>query len=715
MTSSTTSPDSTAGAAKYPPPPPESPAERKGRMVALFVMPFLIVTMMYATYVGTMHAAQPRDLPVAVVGQGTAAERFAAELEDNADGALDVRLVEDLDEVDDLIGDGTLAGAVELPTQPAKQRGKQPVAKIHHAMAAGASQATVVSTQLAPAAMAQGWQVETVDRTPLPAGDSTGTMVLFAAMGMMLAGYVPLSGMLMGTPNLLRLRRFLPAVVGWGALTSSLVWLILGPLVGAVEGHYPLFLGVGTLAVAAVGTAQLLFTKVLGPFAVLLGMLLWVVFGVPASNLALSVHSMPGFIEWLNGVLPLPAAGGALRSAIYFDGQGFWGHVTTLAVWLVAALALAALKERRSGHLIVGGPLYTEPDAPLPALAGGPVAPYRRRVAAVALFPLTIMITVVTLMSFSMHEADVHDMPVAVVGPAAQAEGFVAAVEPQLGEYVDLRVVTSADEATDLVRSQELVAAYVLPSSANDEPTLVTAGGAGASQQSAVQQMFGAVAAGSGAELALDDIAPLTGDDTGGSNSMYVGMGWIMAGFLFFAVMRGGAPDLTRTRQLLPLVAGWSVGIAVWFWFLYDVLIGAVNGVALELIGYGALTVFCVAWASAAVIRVAGLFGLIPVMVVVMLAGVPASGGGLSIWMVPPVFRPLADILPLPAAVDLVRSVVYLDGVGIGGNVLVLLVWGAVGLALNLLVVDRWLNRPSAPAPAPMGPRYQPSRSSSPE
>ena len=70
-------------------------------------------------------------------------------------------------------------------------------------------------------------------------------------------------------------------------------------------------------------------------------------------------------------------------------------------------------------------------------------------------------------------------------------------------------------------------------------------------------------------------------------------MGWIMAGFLFFAVMRGGAPDLTRTRQLLPLVAGWSVGISVWLWFLYDVLIGAVNGHALELIGYGALTVFC--------------------------------------------------------------------------------------------------------------------------
>ncbi|MDN4175360.1 ABC transporter permease [Nocardioides sp. SOB77] len=687
----------------YPPPPPETPAERKGRMIALFVMPFLIVTMMYATYMGTMHDPQPSDLPVAVVGEGATAERFAEELEAGSDGALDVRRVDDVAEAEELVREQEVAGAI---TVPAEGRG----ATVSRAMAAGASQATLVDRALGAAAVTQSWQVETVDLVPLPEGDGSGTMVLFAAMGMMLAGYVPLSAMLLGTPNLLRVRRFLPIAVGWGALTSSLVWLVLGPLVGAVDGHYPLFLGVGTLAVTAVATAQLLFTKVLGPFAVLLGMLLWVVLGVPASNLALSVHAMPGFLQWLHGVLPLPAAGEALRSAVYLDGAGFWRHLGVLAAWLVAALGLAVLKERRSGELIVGGPLYTDPGAPLPALSGGPVAPYRRRVVAVALFPLSIVVTVVTLMSLSMHQPDVHDMPVAVVGPAGAADRVVDQLEPGLGEYLDLRVVGSEDEAADLVRSRDVVAAYVVPTVEGASPTLVTAGGAGASQQSAVTQMFAAVAAEGGTDLATQDIAPLTGDDTGGSNSMYVGMGWIMAGFLFFAVMRGGAPDLTRTRQLLPLVAGWSLGISVWLWFLYDVLIGAVNGHALELIGYGTLTVFAVAWASATLIRVGGLGALVPVMVVVMLAGVPASGGGLSLYMVPDAFRPLADVLPLPAAVDLARSVTYFDGTGVGGNLLVIAVWGVVGLLLNLLLVDRWLNRPGARPHAPMGPRHRPER-----
>ena len=688
---------------KYPPPPPETPKERKGRMVALFVMPFLIITMMFATYMSTMHGPHPRDLPVAVIGQGVEAEQFAAELQAGSDGALEVSVVADVAAAESLVKSRDVTGAIAVP-------GDDGVATIYQAMAGGASQAGVTVQALTPPALAQGWQVETADLAPLPEGDGSGTMVLFGAMALMLAGYVPLSGLLMGTPNLLRVRKFLPLSLGWGLLTSAITWLILDPGLGAVDGHFPLFLGVGTLAVMAVGVTQLLLTKVMGPFAVLLGMLLWVIFGMPASGLAMSVHTMPEFFQFLNGVLPLPAAGGALQSGVYLDGEGLWGHVLTLAAWLVGGLVLSLRKERKAGDLIVGGPLYTEPDAPLPALSGGPVGSYRKRLTAVALFPLAIMVTVVTVMGFSMHQPEIRDLPVAVVAPAAQAEGFVSSVEEQLGDHVDLSVVESTDQANDLIRNEDVVAAYVLPTASSESPTLLTASGAGVSQKNAATQIFTPIAAESGQSLVVEDIAPLTKNDVNGSNSLYVGMSWIMAAFLFFAVMRGGAPDLTRTRQLLPHVAGWSVGISVWLWFMFDVLIGAVNGHSLAMIGAGAFTIFAIAWPSAILTRMFGLGALVPVMLVVMLAGVPASGGGLSVYMVPEMFRPLAEVLPLPAAVDIARSLVYLDGTGVGTNLLVIAIWGAVGLALNFLVVDRWVNRAAAKPPAPMGPRYQPER-----
>ncbi len=688
---------------KYPPPAPESRSERKVRFIALFVMAFLMVTMMYATYMATMHDPKLHDMPVAVVGQSQIADSFAEELRSETDGALEVRVVPDLGTVKDLMADREIAGAVAVPANGTE-------AQVYVASAAGASQSSLVTQTLTPLVLAQGWEADHVELAPLPDGDGTGTLVLFAAMGMMLAGYVPLSGMLNGVPNLLRVRRFLPLAVGWGALTSSLIWLILGPIVGAVDGNYPLFLGIGTLAVTAVALTQFLLTKLIGPLAVLLGMLLWVILGVPASNLGVTVHQMPGFFGWLHDVLPMPAAGEALRSGLYFEGRGIGQHLLTLGIWALVALVLVTLKERSSGHLVTGGPAYTEPDAPLAALAGGPIAGYRKRLFAAAAFPLAIMIVVVTLMSFGMHKAQLEGMPVAVIASEQVGTGFVQAVGPELGDVAELRVMTDRSAAEDLLKTQDLVAAYVLPTTPEGSPELLIASGAGKAQASAVTQVFSAVAAGSDSTLTVTDLVPLDSDDSNGTNAMYVAMAWIMSGFLLFAMFRGGAPDVTRSRKVLPIIAGWSVGMAVWLWFLFDVIIGAVNGHALALIGIGALAIFCVTWASAVLLRMFGLGALVPVMILIMLAGVPASGGGLSIYMVPEVFRDLASWLPLPAATDAVRSVLYFDSVGLGRDLAVLLAWGVGGILLNVFVVDRWVNRKRAKQHAPMGPRHAPER-----
>lgn len=112
--------------------------------------------------------------------------------------------------------------------------------------------------------------------------------------------------------------------------------------------------------------------------------------------------------------------------------------------------------------------------------------------------------------------------------------------------------------------------------------------------------------------------------------------------------------------------------MAVWLWFLFDVLIGAVDGHACELIGFGAVAIFAVASGTAVFTRTVGLAAIVPVMVVLMLAEVPASGGGLSIYMVPEFFPTLHDVLPLPAAVGAPRTMVYFDGDGLGRDLLVI-------------------------------------------
>ncbi|MFF5179340.1 ABC transporter permease [Micromonospora sp. NPDC000316] len=671
-------------------PPGPDRKEHIIRMVALFVMPFLMVTMMFATYMSTMHSPHPRDMPVAVVGSGATAQAIVDGLNAAPGGSTEATLVPTRDDALDLLHDQRAAGALILPSEGSTS------ATILTASAAGAAQGATVQQLLAPVAVENSWQATTEDVAPLPDGDRAGIVVLFAAMGMMLAGYVPLSMMVMGTPHLLRLRRFLPVLAGWSAFTSSIIWLILGPIVGAVEGHYLTFLGVGMLATGAVGMAQLLFSKVMGPLAVLPGMLLWVVFGMPASNLALSVHNMPGFFQFLHGVLPLPAAGEALRSILYFDGAGLGGHLIVLAVWIIAALALCLLKERSAtGDVLPGVPPIPDPEAKAPALAGGPPRSKRFRYVAAAAFPLSILVVVVGAMGFSMHKPQPHDIPVVVVAATPEvAQQTADGLNTQLDGILDVTVANTTEEATEQIRARDVVAAFVLPSAPDAPAALYSASAANPSQQSTIRAIFQPIAAAQELPLTMTDVQPLSDTDTGGSNSMYVGMSWIMAGFLFLAVLRGGAPHLRRLPQFLPLLGGWAVGMSVWLWFLFDVLIGAISGNALEMIGYGALTIFSVSLATGVLTRTIGLAGIIPMMVVLMMAGLPASGGGMSVYLVPEVFRPLQDVLPLPAAVDIARSLRYFDGVGVGQNLLVIAIWGAVGLVLNLLI-DKWLNRRS--------------------
>jgi hypothetical protein len=680
-----------------------SPPEGGGRkaavtmLVGMLIFPFLMVTMMYATYVGTMHSPQVTNLPVAVVASGDqvpGARAVASALDEIPDEQVAARTVGSTDEGRELLQQQAVA-AVVVP--PAAEGG---TATVYVAGAGGASKAQTAQSLVLPVTTGLGWPADVQDVAPLPEGDSSGTAVLFSAMAMMLAGYVPLSIMMMGTPHLLRWRRFVPLLAAWSVVVPSVIWLVLGPVVGAVEGHYLTFLGIGSLTIAAVGSIQLFLTKLAGPVAVLIGMLFLVVFGMPASNLALPLDSMPGFFRFLHDVLPLAAAGESLRSVLYFDGVGLAPHLITLAVGLVAGLGLAYLVDRTKGDVIMAAPRFEDADTPLPALPGGPLRSKRTRYIAAAAFPGSIILMVTALMGFAMHAPTVSDMPVAVVAPTAEAAQQVTdGLDEQLGDVLDLRVVGSTAEADAAIRAQDVVAAFVLPGVEGDAATLRTASGTGVAQQTAVNAIFAQVAAAQQMPLEQIDVAPLTVDDRQGSNSMYVAMAWVMAGFLICAVLRGGAPHLRSTRQQLPILAGWAVGMSVWLWFLFSVLIGAVHGNAGALIGLGALTIFATSMATAVFTRTIGMAAVPVVVLVLMLIGVPASGGGLSLYMVPDLFRGLHDVLPLPAAVNVVRSLTYLDGTGVAGSALVIAAWGAAGLLVNV-VADRWImRRPMNPQP----------------
>lgn len=659
--------------------------ERIGRIAGMFVFPFLLVSMMITGYLAAMHAPAPNNMPVAVAGPGAVA--FAEALETDQGAAVEVRVAGSDAEARDLVLAREVSGAVSLPAPGAG------ATTIYTAGAAGASQASNIGQVLTAQVIAEGGQAQTEDLAPLPAHDTAGLAVMFMTTALMLAGYMPLSLMLSSAPELLRFRRFLPLLAGWSALMAGLVWTVADPILGAVEGHTAAVLGIAWLAVFAVGSVQLFLTRILGPMAVLVGMLFLMVLGVPASNLGMSVYTLPSLYPILHSFLPAAATGEALRSALYFGGSGLGGHLIVLAVGAAAALAatlgIDALKRRR------------DPDAPLPArtvesLLPGPRPRTRVHYALLAFFPLAMVAMMMTTMLGAMYQPAPDKMPVAVVAATEDAAGQVVhGLEQNMSGLFELRGLTDGAQARDLVRDRTVSAAYVLPSAGNPHATLITNEAAGISQQQVVHTVFGQVAAGQQLPLEVENVAPLSDDDSMGSVSMYLAMGWIMAGFMIIIVGATAAPMVMGLRTLLPILAGWSLAMSAVVWTIAGPIVGAVHGHFLPLWGVGAVAILSTALFTTIFVRLLGMLAVLPVIAVLMFLGVPASNGALSIYMEPAIFRTLHDVLPMPAAVESARSILYFDADIVGGHLMTFAIWGAVSLVV-VAVIDRLRPRGAA-------------------
>ena len=665
--------------------------EKIGRIAGMFIFPFLMVSMMITGYLAAMHAPAPNNMPVAVTGPGAA--EFATALDTDQGEAVDVRIAGSDAEARELVFAREVSGAVALPAGP------DGTAAVYTAGAAGASQSAGIGQVLSAQVIAEDLQPHTDDLAPLPAHDTAGLAVMFMTTALMLAGYMPLSLMLSSAPELLRFRRFVPLLAGWAALMAGLVWTVADPILGAVEGHTAQVLGISWLAVFAVGSVQLFLTRILGPMAVLVGMLFLMVLGVPASNLGMSVYTLPSLYPVLHGFLPAPATGEALRSILFFGGNGLAGHLAVLAagagIALLATLGVDAVKRRR------------DPDAAPPArtvesLLPGPRPRTRVHYALLAFFPFAMVGMMMTTMLGAMYQPAPDKMPVAIVAATPEmADQAVQGLDQNMAGLFDLRGSADSDEARELVRDRTVSAAYLLPSAQTPHATLITNEAAGMSQQQVVQTVFGQVAAGQQLPMETENITALADTDSMGTVSMYLAMGWIMAGFMIIIVGATAAPMVMGLRTLLPLLAGWSVAMSAVVWLIAGPLVGAVHGHFLPLLGVGTVAIFSTALFTTIFVRLLGMLAVLPVIGVLMFLGVPASNGAMSIYMEPGMFRVLHDVLPMPAAVESVRSILYFDADTVGTHLTTFALWGVVSLVVVVLI-DRFRPR-RTDAPRPVG------------
>lgn len=652
-------------------------AEKIGRYVAMFFMPLVMVGMMVGGYLGAMHSPSPRDVPIVVVG--SQAQDFAATLEKSAPDAVEATVSADAEAAKQAVLDQDIAGAVIL------ENGN---AVVYTASGNGASLASTVTGLVAPSVLQSGLVLEAEDLAPLPASDVSGLGAMFMATALVMAGYLPFSLTLSNSPELLRFRRAVPLLAAWSALIGVLMWAVTGPLLGVVEGHAAAVIGICALGVFAIGSVQLFLTRLVGPMAVLVGMLLLMVLGIPSSNMAMSLHTLPPMFSFFHNFLPTPAVGEALRAVLYKGGAGVWPHLMVLAIGAIAGLALTRIfdfSKRRKN------PDYSMPPVTVPSLHGGPRPKSRIwRYAALLFFPVAMVGMMISFMLGAMYQPAPKDMPIAIVGATAeQSQQTIDGLNTKMSGLFDLRAADTAESARNLVLDRSVSAAVVLPTAQGEPATLITNQAAGTSAKQVVVQVFTQVMAAQKMEVATEDVRPLPTDDSLGVVSMYLSMGWIMAGFMIVIVGANAQPASRPLKRLLPIVAGWSVFISAVLWLIAGPITGAVQGHFWQLFGTGIIAVFSVAMFTTVFERLIGMLAILPVVGILMFVGVPASGGAMSIYMEPHIFRVLHEILPMPAAVEAVKSILYFGGDVVGHQLLVFGIWGVASL-LIVAIIDKF-------------------------
>ncbi len=326
-----------------PGPSADEPPKQKLTGIPLLVVALCVVLLVQAafvlSYVGATHHPKPHQVALGVAGASplplAVGKQFSLRItqypsEAAALAAIDRRKI-----------DGAFVAG---PTG----------AKLIVAPAASAPLASALGAAFAAAGAAFGQKIAIVQVHTLPAGDAGGNASFLVVMALIIGGYLASTiGMAFGG-QATRKRRLTSLAVAavFGALLTD---TFAGPVLGAMPTSKFLVLwGIFILVMMAVAFATAALQAVLGAAGTLVVVVVFVIFGAPASGGTVPSSFLPAFWRTFGPYLPAGAGTNVVRNTIYFGGNDVTKSLLILAAYLVVgALAVLAVKKRQSASSAV--------------------------------------------------------------------------------------------------------------------------------------------------------------------------------------------------------------------------------------------------------------------------------------------------------------------------------------------------------------------------
>ncbi|MEU3186309.1 ABC transporter permease [Streptomyces sp. NPDC006923] len=309
-----------------------------------------------------------------------------------------------------------------------------------------------------------------------------------------------------------------------------------------------------------------------------------------------------------------------------------------------------------------------------------------------AVFAPVAIVVVIGAIFISVYLAAFHapvprDLPVAVVGTAADAERMEALLRDRAPHAFQVGALPDESAGRAAVEHGEVFAVYEPRAAAG--PRVLYAGAHGPSVTGLVTDAF-ARAATDGERPESLDVVPASPRDTRGLVVFYTTFGLVLSGYLFGIMTYQLAPRIALRQRLASLAvfgAGGGVVVAAVV-RAFDVLPAPFLGVA----GLVALVALAVGAATMTLVRTFGVVGSSSAAVLFMTLGNATSGGSLPAYFLPGWLHPFSFVLPVGVGVRAVNGLAFFHGDGVARAVAVLSAWTLAGV-IGLRYRERALGR----------------------
>lgn len=313
----------------------ETGTERPVRrlLTVLVGVPALLIVMLLCFLTPSLNSGA-KDLPLAIAGPPQATNRITSALEAKAPGSFETTTYEQPDQARQAVKDRRAVGAIAVGangiTVMTASGAGTPYVQLLKGIGAGLE--------------ATGQHVTYEDLAPMTNEDPTGVTITSLALPLAFGGNVSavlLITLLRKSPWLRMLGAALMSLASGLAITALLQFGF-----HTIDGGFWMTTGALTLGIAAISLTVIGAKDLLGYPGLGLGGFLILFISNPLSGIATGPQWLPAPWGEIGQLMPIGAAGTAMRSAVFFNGAGAGQAVIVLTCWALAGLVMSALGTR---------------------------------------------------------------------------------------------------------------------------------------------------------------------------------------------------------------------------------------------------------------------------------------------------------------------------------------------------------------------------------